>query len=226
MAAEDDVDRIVRDAFFPEVARGVMVEVGAARPDYLSIGAYYRSRGWKVIAIEPNPDFCAAHRALGHDILEYAVSDTEADSASFFVVDSQGANYMGGAVSFESFSSLGIRGQFADLHETVKANTTVKTIPVKIRKLDTILGTHEPNLLAIDILAVDVEGWELNVMRGLTVERYRPKVVILENLFNDAEYVAFMGARGYERWCRLEPNDVYVRHRHDRASLTSHDHAR
>ena len=226
MAAEHDVDRLVREAFFANSVSGVLVEVGAAKPDYLSIGESYRARGWKVIAIEPNPDFCAAHRALGHDILEYAVSDTEADDASFFVVDSQGANYMGGAVSFESFSSLGIKGQFADLHETVKASTTVKTIPVKIRKLDTILATHEPNLLAIDILAVDVEGWELNVMRGLTLERYRPKVVILENLFNDAEYVAFMAARGYERWRRLEPNDVYLRHRHDRAPLTNHDHAR
>ena len=63
----------------------------------------------------------------------------------------------------------------------------------------------------IDILAVDVEGWELNVMRGLTLERYRPRVAILENFSDEAEYVAFMAARGYERWCRLEPNDVYVR---------------
>jgi FkbM family methyltransferase len=212
MAAENDVDRVVRDAFFANSASGVLVEVGAAKPDYLSIGASYRALGWTVIAVEPNPDFCAAHRALGHEILEYAASDTEEDDASFFVVDSKGADYMGGAVSFESFSSLGIKGQFADLHETVKGNTMVRTIPVKVRKLDTILATHTPDLSAIDILAVDVEGWELNVMRGLTLERYLPRVVILENLFNDPEYVAFMGARGYERWRRLEPNEVYVRH--------------
>jgi len=211
MPAEHDVDRLVHDAFFRGAMNGVLVEVGAARPDYLSISASFRELGWKVVAIEPNPDFCAAHRALGHDVLEYAVSDTEADDANFFVVDSHGANYLDGTVSFESFSSLGIKGQFADLHETVKGTTNVKTIPVKVRKLDTILATHEPDLRTIDILAVDVEGWELNVMRGLTLERYRPKVVIMENNFNDAEYVAFMGARGYERWRRLEPNDVYVR---------------
>jgi FkbM family methyltransferase len=211
MTAEHDVDRLVRDAFFARAASGVLVEVGAAKPDYLSISASYRALGWKVIAIEPNPDFCAAHRALGHDILEYAVSDTESDDASFFVVDSHGANYMGGTVSFESFSSLGIRGKYADLHETVKAGTSVKTIHVKVRKLDTILATHEPDLPVIDILAVDVEGWELNVMRGLTLNRYRPTVIILENLFDDAEYVAFMAARGYKRWHRLEPNDIYAR---------------
>jgi FkbM family methyltransferase len=175
-----------------------------------SAPAIGRSVG-KVIAIEPNPEFCAAHRALGHDVLEYAASDTETDDANFFVVDSNGANYMGGGVSFESFSSLGINGQFADLHETVKASTNVKTISVKVRKLDTILATHEPDLRAIDILCVDVEGWELNVMRGLTLERYQPKIVILESVFNDPEYIAFMQARDYRLWRRLEPNDVYVR---------------
>jgi hypothetical protein len=31
----------------------VLVEVGAAHPDYLSMSASYRSRGWRIIAIEP-----------------------------------------------------------------------------------------------------------------------------------------------------------------------------
>jgi hypothetical protein len=118
---------------------------------------------------------------------------------------------MGGSVSFESFSSLGIKGKFADLHETVKANTEVTTIPVKVRKLDTILATHEPDLKTIDILAIDVEGWEFNVIRGLSLDRYRPKVIILENNFDDTEYLSFMRARGYGRWRRLAPNDIYVR---------------
>jgi FkbM family methyltransferase len=208
MSAEHDLDRLVREAYFEGVTNGVLLEVGAARPDYLSISASFRALGWKIISVEPNPDFCAAHRSAGHEILEYAASDTEADDADFFVVDSQGVNYMGGKVTYESFSSLGIRGKFADLYETVKDSTTLKTVPVKIRTLDTILATHEPDLRAIDILAVDVEGWELNVLRGFT--RYRPKVVILENLFEDPEYIAFMSARRYRRWRRVENNEIYV----------------
>jgi hypothetical protein len=87
----------------------------------------------------------------------------------------------------------------------------IHTIPVKVRKLDTILSEYEPDLREIDILAVDVEGWELNVMRGLSLKKYRPKIVILENLFKDARYVAFMQTFGYVLWRHLEPNDVYVR---------------
>jgi FkbM family methyltransferase len=211
MTAEHDVDLLVWEGFFANSVSGVLVEVGAARPDYLSIGSSFRARGWKVISIEPNPIFCAAHRLLGHNVLEYAVSDTEADGVSFFVVHLGGANYLNGTVTFESFSSLGIKGQFAALYETMKSATDIKTITVKVRKLDTILAAHEPELCAIDILSVDVEGWELNVMRGLSLNRYQPKVVILENLFDDDGHVSFMGARGYTRWRRLEPNDVYLR---------------
>ncbi|MEA5442683.1 FkbM family methyltransferase [Cyanobium gracile] len=212
MAAEHDVDKIVREEFFSGHGIGVLVEVGAARPDYLSISASFRELGWKIIAVEPNPEFCAAHRALGHDVLQYAASDSEEDDASFFVVNSNAADYMGGSVSFESFSSLGIRGKYSELHETVKETTNIETIPVKVRRLDSILAAHEPDLKRIDILAIDVEGWELNVLRGLTLSRYRPKVIILESLFEDPEYVSYMNARGYKRWRRLEPNDVYVRH--------------
>ncbi len=211
MAAEMDVDREVRDTFFKEKSdAGIFVEIGAARPDFLSISASFRRLGWKIIAVEPNPDFCAAHRASGYSVYEYACSDIESDDAEFFIVDSLGADYLGGSVSFESFSSLGIKDEFSDLHETVKDKTKTRSVPVKVRRLDTILALHEPDVHHIDILAVDVEGWELNVMRGLSVAKYNPRVIILENLFKKDEYMAYMRNIGYTLWRRLEPNDVYV----------------
>lgn len=212
MSAEKDVDREVLSAFFPDPAfKGVFIEVGAARPDYLSISAGFRRQGWKVVAVEPNPDFCAAHRAAGHEVLEYAASDTEQDDAEFFVVDSQGIDYLGGNVSFESFSSLGIRDEFAKLHETIKDKTNVRSVRVKVRKLDTILAQHEPDISHVDVIAVDVEGWELNVMRGFSTQKFNPQVVILENLFKSDDYVSYMKGVGYQLWRRLEPNDVFVR---------------
>jgi FkbM family methyltransferase len=210
MAAEHDVDRVVRDAFFADRKTGTIVEVGAARPDYLSISASFRELGWKVIAIEPNPDFCAAHRALGHVVLQYAASDTDADHQPFQVVDQANRpDYYGGNVSFESFSSLGVRGHYAELMETIVDQVSVRTISVNVRKIDTILAEHEPGIREFDILAVDVEGWELNVMRGMT--RFTPKVVILENLADDPEYREYLLSRGYTLWQRLGPNDVYER---------------
>ena len=220
MAAERNVDIIVREELFPASRwslpflpsrQKVLVEVGAARPDYLSIGASFREKGWKVVAIEPNPVFCEAHRTIGHDVLQYACSSEDKDDVDFYVVDSMSADYMGGEVSHESFSSLGIRGDFEKLHKTVASNTVTSIIKVKVRKLDTIISTHEPKIRTIDILAIDVEGWELDVLRGFSMDRYRPKVVIMENNFDDEQYRSYMDEAGYTLWRRLAPNEIYVR---------------
>lgn len=103
---EGELDRIVYEHFFPAAPTGVFVDVGAARPDFLSMSALYRELGWRVIAIEPNPVFCEAQRAAGHEVLEYACGDRDEDDVDFEIVDLHGAVYEGGPVSFESFSSL------------------------------------------------------------------------------------------------------------------------
>jgi hypothetical protein len=87
MAAEDDIDKVVHARFFRGQPHGVMVEVGAARPDYLSIGAHYRAIGRRVISIEPNPTFCAEHRAAGNEIIECAASDVDAHNVPFYIAD-------------------------------------------------------------------------------------------------------------------------------------------
>ena len=76
----------------------------------------------------------------------------------------------------------------------MKGRAELKTIRVKVRTLDTILATHRPDLEAVDLLVVDVEGWGLNIMRGFSSERYRPKVVVLENLFDEQAYIQYRPA--------------------------------
>jgi FkbM family methyltransferase len=205
--AEGDVDKIVRRRFFPGVGHGrVFVDVGAAGPDYLSIGALYRSIGWRVIAIEPNPIYCEAHREKGHEIYEYACAARDEDNVDFVVVDSHGAEYKKGQVSYESFSSIAIKDSYAAL----KDNLDRKTIKVSLRRLDTILKTHAPDIDRIDILSVDVEGWELEVLDGLSISRYRPRVMIIENLFDDEKYRSYMRNINYVLWRTIFPNEVYV----------------
>ncbi|TDQ31973.1 hypothetical protein DEV91_10668 [Phyllobacterium brassicacearum] len=48
-------------------------------------------------------------------------------------------------------------------------------------------------------------------MRGFSLNRYRPMVVILENLFDSPDYVEYMKGCGYSLWSKLPPNDIYVR---------------
>jgi FkbM family methyltransferase len=203
---EGGIDQMVYERFFSETSAGVFVDVGAARPDFLSMSALYRARGWRVIAIEPNPSFCQAHRAAGYEVLEYACSNRDEDNVDFEVVDSHGKAYKDGSVSFESFSALAIKPSYRAL----QADLDVKRIKVNVRRLDTLLAEHAPDVVQLDILSFDVEGWELEVLDGLSFERYKPHVVIVEKLFNEAAYRRALRTRGYVLWRRRAPNDVYV----------------
>ncbi len=207
---ECDVDLVVQDAFFPDPAyRGTMIEVGAAKPDYLSVSATFRQRAWRVISIEPNPYFCEMQRRHGNYVLQYACGGTDQDDVSFFVVRSD-ATYQGEPVTDESFSSLGVRGQYAEMMKSVP--TSMDEIKVKLRRLDTILREHAADLGEVDVVCIDVEGWELEVLSGFSFELHKPKLLIIENLFLDPTYVDYFAQRGFKLWKRLEPNDIFVRH--------------
>ena len=204
--AEHEVDLIVYEAFFDGVRDGVMVEVGAAGPELLSMSLLFRQAGWRVILVEPNPVFAEMHRQAGHQVFEVACADRDADDVPFVVVDSHETIYEGVPVTYESLSALEIKAAYRAVHE----EPDLATIRVSVRRLDTLLDAEE-NLDRLDVLSVDVEGWELEVLAGFSFDRYRPGVVIVENLFADPAYTEALYRAGYQLWRRIPPNDVYVR---------------
>jgi FkbM family methyltransferase len=205
--AEGDVDQYVRRKFFRTQNTGIFVDVGAANPNYLSVSALYRTLGWTVIAVEPNPAFAEMHRKLGHEVMQCACGDRDEDNVDFSVVDSHGTQYENGKVSFESFSSLAIK----ESYKSLKPDLDIKKIKVNLRRLDTILAARTPPVDHIDILSVDVEGWELEVIAGLDLQKYKPRVMVIENLFNEEKYRQNITSKGYTLWKFLAPNDIYVR---------------
>lgn len=202
---EGDIDQIVYDQFFSGKT-GVFVDVGAARPDFLSISALFREKKWRVIAVEPNPDFFQLQKDAGVEAIQCACGAHDEDDVEFTLVLQDRQDYMGGVVSYESFSSLGIKKEFSDL----KSNLNERKIRVKVRRLDTILAERSPPVTKIDVLSIDVEGWEMEVLNGLNLSLVQPRVIVLENLFRSQDYVDRVVDDGYVLWKRSYPNDVYI----------------
>jgi FkbM family methyltransferase len=205
--AEQDIDIKVFKKFFNDgETNRVFVDVGAARPDFLSISALYRKEGWRVIAIEPNPEFAKMHRDLGHEIYEYACGTENKDNVEFCIANSHAQIYEGGNVSYESFSSLSLKeGYKALLPNTVSLSKT----KVKVRRLENIL--KEAGVEHIDVISADVEGWELEVLDGIDLSAFNPSVVILENFLRDRKYKTRLKQLGYKLWKELFPNQVFIR---------------
>jgi FkbM family methyltransferase len=85
-----------------------------------------------------------------------------------------------------------------------------KDIKVRIRTLDSILA--ESCISNIDFLTIDVEGHELEVLKGFSIEKYCPRIVLIEDNSNasDPAIPEFMKGKGYLIFNRNGVNDWYA----------------
>jgi FkbM family methyltransferase len=201
--AESQQDEYIRNTFFPDYNKlGVVIEVGAATPEFISMSRHFKINNWKTIVVEPNPIFANQHRMMGNEIYEYACSFEDKDNVDFTVVHQEGQNN----ITDHSFSSFYIKDEYVTGIQNFLDTLPKTIIKVKQRTLDYIL--KEANIQNIDFLSVDVEGWEIEVMKGLTT--IKAKVVVLENIFNNPEYKKYMESVGYKFVEHRHLDDIYV----------------
>jgi len=200
--AEYQTDKYIRETFFEDYSyKGIMVEVGAGPPTFISNSKHFRDSGWRTVSVEPNPKFVQQHIDEGSEVYQYACSDVE--EKRDFVVNLNNDEWYTEENDGVSFSALDIR------HKNVPEHNSQTTIQVETIRLDNLL--QRIGVEHIDILSIDVEGWEIEVLTGLDRNRYQPKVVVLENIENDENYHSYMRDRGYDFVEKRGCNEIYLR---------------
>lgn len=192
-----DIAEILR-GYFPADHKGILLEVGAAHPTMASISYPFRSYGWTIISVEPNPELINNFKEMNLPILEYAACAEDIGTTTF-------------KISPNSFSCSAI-----EVKENYKGymgwtDDNFRTIEVQALKLNTILQKHHPDLQSIDILLIDTEGWELEVLNGFDLQKFNPKVICLENFSSRSEYPLYMGIKGYRLVRKEEQDEFYIR---------------
>ena len=78
------------------------------------------------------------------------------------------------------------------------------------RRLDTLLKQY--NIKDIDILSIDVEGYEAQVLSGIDFKIYRPKVLIIEALDKERENNLddILLKQGYHKSVKIKANILYI----------------
>ncbi len=89
-----------------------------------------------------------------------------------------------------------------------KENVSRRSITVDARRLDSILESQ--GISDVDFLSVDVEGWEIKVMKGLDTTRHSVEVIVLENLMHEASYTEYMRSIHYKLDMKNEYNYVFT----------------
>ena len=89
--------------------------------------------------------------------------------------------------------------------------TPETVIAVPIRTLDSVLEeAGAPK--RFDFLSIDVEGHEIEVLRGFDIAGWQPRLILLEDHFADLSKHRFLNRAGYRIVRRYENNGWYVPH--------------
>ena len=154
------IDRLFRGQI------GTFVDIGACHPVIESNTRFFYERGWRGVNFEPS--FSSFQHFLDHrpeDLnLNLAVSDFDGE-LMFYEVDDHGIN---GISTLSAEIAEGYRQRGLEVAE--------RRVPV--RTIRSLIDTHgiEPP----DLLSIDVEGHEAAVIRGMPLDAWRPRVLVVE----------------------------------------------
>lgn len=150
--------------------KGRYVDVGAYHPTALSNTALLYEAGWRGINIEPNPAMAGFLRERRPDdvTLRQAAGTPARQAELLFFGDWASSNTLD-----------------PDFAAWITAEQDVRVeraIPTDVVPLATVFDEHVPPGDSIDLLTVDVEGMDVEVLESNDWDRYRPPVVIVEDL--------------------------------------------
>ena len=173
---------------------GIYVDVGAHHPTLLSNTYYFYKKGWRGINVDAMPDSMKLFNKLRpYDInIEKPVSDD----------NSIGTFYTFSASELNTFDETKV-----DVFLNFPNVALLNKMPLQTTSLESILDNYLPQLgvdIQIDFLTVDVEGLDLKVLKSNNWDKYRPTIVLAEDLFSDVtqscngELNQFMKSVGYQ----------------------------
>jgi FkbM family methyltransferase len=180
-------ERLLLQNYFDHVTSGYFVEVGANDPERDSQTWRLEQRGWTGVLIEPLPELAARLRERRRSLVYEIACSSPHNSGKTMRLRMAGLQMAG------THSSL-------DPDFFVPGTSNSGEIEVKAMTLDEILfEAQAPH--PIDFLSIDVEGHETEVLAGVTLSHWRPRLILIEDHAKNLRIHRALTSRGY-RWVR------------------------
>jgi len=191
---------VILHRIFKERTAGFFVDVGAGHPMFENDTRALYERGWRGINIEPNPGFFQElHEQRPDDQnVNLALSDEEGVLSYNEVVGT-------GLSTFDPVEAERCRRNGHHIIERQVRSTTLTKLLTEIAPPATI-----------NLLKVDVEGFEYKVLAGNDWQRFRPLVIVVEATFPErperrpTQIRQFLEARDYRVAYFDGLNDFYI----------------
>jgi FkbM family methyltransferase len=199
------------DEFFQFKPSGYFVDVGAFDGVHLSNSYAFERQGWSGLCVEAAPayfELCKKNRPRSRCVNFACVGAADRVDVEFHF--EPGGLFSGVSVDEAHVSDVHTRNQVPF--------KGFEIIRVPSATLDSLLGD---SVAEIDFVSIDVEGSELDVLAGFDLERYKPRVLLIEaNTAEERKALDIhLAPRGYRYARSITWNHFYVRNEEDRRAL-------
>ena len=181
-------EKNIQNIFLQHKNFNVFVDVGAHIGRYSVMMAILNKNG-KVIAIEPEPNNIEA--------LKYNIKINNLKNMEVFPF-AVGSN--------EGSIQLFYDKWFSSVASTIQDFQAKRYILVRCKKLDNLLA----KIKQIDLIKIDIEGFELEALRGAKNVLERTKVIIFENLYKKNQVKIFLEKNNFKVFDTKEEHYFYA----------------
>lgn len=201
--SQEGEDLILR-RIFEKKPVGFYIDIGAHHPKRFSNTHIFHKRGWRGINIDALPGSMAIfkkHRP--RDInLEIPVSE-RIEELTYYEFNEPALN---------SFSE-----ELSNIRNDSEKYRIISKKKMTALPLADILDKYLPNGQVIDFMTIDVEGWDLKVLKSNDWRKYQPKIVLVEiddsdlNDMDNDPTVRFLREQGYLVYAKTVKTWIFYR---------------
>ncbi len=191
--------------YFDKKKNGLIVEVGAFDGIHFSNSYSLANIGWRSLCMEPTP---AMYKKLTTnrpkaECFNVAVVGDEAINQIDFLTEELGL-LSGVNIDVEDVR-LRYKRRGLKFKEPEKIKVNAKTLNSIFRELKLKPGE-------IDCITIDVEGFEMDVLRGFEMALYKPQLVIIEanTPVHEKEIITYLAQKNYTLSNKLGVNLVFI----------------
>jgi len=200
--SQEGEDIILR-RLFGKQDTGFYVDVGAHHPKRFSNTYFFYKMGWRGINIDAMPGSMKSFKKIRpRDInLEKAIADKKQ------------------VLTYYIFNEPALNGFSKELSEERdgKGNYFIKfTKDIETTTLNEILDNYLPKNQEIDFLSIDVEGLDFVVLKSINLEKYKPKIILIEILgsslseINNNEISKYLINYGYSIYAKTINTVIFI----------------
>ena len=189
------------ELLFAEKNDGCFVEVGCIDGSRFSNTLHFEEKGWSGLCIEAHGDYIGIleRNRPNSQVVHCAVGEANEDKAIFY------ANARGSLSTLDKTKEEEFKTKFPNYF------TGFKEQIVKKKTLNSIFT--ENGLSKIDLLSLDIEGYEIQALQGLDLGACAPEVIVVESdsRLHEQRLDEIIIPRSYVKMMKLVYNIFYVK---------------